>query len=304
MNTPELNTLNQRFAIASHLAFKEGPGGLIVAEVANAQAKASIALQGAHVMTWQPHGQEPVLWLSHFGKFAPGKSIRGGVPICWPWFGSHASEAAFPGHGFARTVMWEVLETKALDDGTTFLRFGLIETAATRTQWPHPSSAQLLVTVGATLKIELATHNLGDAPFQLGEAFHTYFQISDVADMEIKGLENCTYLDKVDNFSRKTQQGGIVIGSEVDRVYLDTEADCLIEDRGLKRRIRIAKHGSRSAVVWNPWIEKAEKMGDFGPEGYRGMVCVETGNAADNVVTVPPGTAHSLVTVISVETLG
>lgn len=304
MNNIELDTLNQRLAIPGHVQFKEGPGGLVVAEIANVHAESMIALQGAHVMTWQPRGQEPVLWLSRYGKFAQGKSIRGGVPICWPWFGPHATDASLPGHGFARTVMWEAKETKALPDGATFLRFGLIETDVTRAQWPHPSTAELLVTVGAELRVELITRNTGSAPFQLGEAFHTYFQISDVADMAIKGLEGATYLDKVDNFSRKTQQGSVVIESEVDRVYLDTEADCLIEDRGLKRRIRIVKRGSRSAVVWNPWTEKAEKMGDFGPEGHRGMVCVETANAVDNVVTLAPGAEHSLVTVISVEALG
>jgi D-hexose-6-phosphate mutarotase len=276
---------------------------LVVAEIANRHAEAVIALQGAHVMTWQPRGQEPVLWLSRFGKFAPGKSIRGGVPICWPWFGPHAEDAKLPGHGFARTVMWEVLETRAQPDGATFIRFGLIETEATRAQWPHPSSAQLRVTVGAELKVELATRNSGNAPFRIGEALHTYFHISDVADMAIKGLENCAYLDKVGGTTRKTQQGPIVIESEVDRVYLDTEADCLIEDRGLKRRVRIATRGSRSTVVWNPWVEKAEKMGDFGPEGYRGMVCVESANAVDNVVTVLPGAEHVLQAVISVEAL-
>lgn len=303
MSSTDLSTLNNRFAIPGHVQFKEGPGGLAVAEIANSLAEATIALQGAHVMTWQPRGQEPVLWLSRFGKFAPGKSIRGGVPICWPWFGPHAGDAKLPGHGFARTVMWEVLETRALADGATFLRFGLIETDATRTQWPHPSSAELRVTVGAELKVELVTRNTGSAPFQIGEAFHTYFHISDVAEMAIRGLEGCAYLDKVEDFARKTQQGAIVIESEVDRVYLDTEADCLIEDRGLRRRIRIAKQNSRSTVVWNPWTEKAEKMGDFGPEGYRGMVCVESGNAADNVVTVAPGAEHGLTAVYSIETL-
>jgi D-hexose-6-phosphate mutarotase len=304
MNNTELNSLNQRFAIPGHVQFKEGPGGLVVAEIANAHAESMIALQGAHVMTFQPRGQEPVLWLSSFGKFAPGKSIRGGVPICWPWFGPHAVDAKLPGHGFARTVMWEAKETKALPDGATFLRFGLVETEATRAQWPHPSTVELLVTVGAALRVELVTRNTGSASFPLGEAFHTYFHISDVADMAIRGLEGCAYLDKVDGFARKTQQGGVKIEVEVDRVYLDTEADCLIEDRGLKRRIRIAKSGSRSTVVWNPWTEKAEKMGDFGPEGHRGMVCVETANAVDNVVTLVPGAAHSLVAVISVEALG
>ena len=303
MSSSDLSALNSRFAIPGHVLFKEGPGGLVVAEIANRHAEAAIALQGAHVMTWQPRGQEPVLWLSRFGKFAPGKSIRGGVPICWPWFGPHAEDAKLPGHGFARTVMWEVLETRAQPDGATFIRFGLIETEATRAQWPHPSSAQLRVTVGAELKIELVTRNAGSAPFRIGEAFHTYFHISDVADTAIRGLEDCAYLDKVGGTTRKTQQGPIVIESEVDRVYLDTEADCLIEDRGLQRRIRIATKGSRSTVVWNPWIEKAEKMGDFGPEGYRGMVCVESANAVDNVVTVAPGAEHVLLAVISVEEL-
>lgn len=305
MNQPELNALNQRFAIPGHLAFKEGSGGLVLAEVANAHAEAAIALQGAHVMTYQPRGQAPVLWLSQYGKFAPGKSIRGGVPICWPWFGPHAEDAKLPGHGFARTVMWEVLETKALPDGATFIRFGLIETDATRAQWPHPSSAQLRVTVGAELKVELVTRNTGSTPFQIGEALHTYFHIGDVADMAIRGLEGCAYLDKAGGATaRKTQQGPVVIESEVDRVYLDTAADCLIEDRGLQRQIRIATRGSRSTVVWNPWTEKAEKMGDFGPEGHRGMVCVESANAVDNVVTVAPGEEHSLLAVISVEALG
>lgn len=303
MNHAELNNLNQRFAIPGHVQFKEGPGGLAVAEIANAHAESMIALQGAHVMTFQPRGQAPVLWLSSFGKFAPGKSIRGGVPICWPWFGPHAADAKLPGHGFARTVMWEAKETRALPDGATFLRFGLVETEATRAQWPHPSTVELLVTVGAALRVELVTRNSGGAAFPLGEAFHTYFHISDVADMAIRGLEGCAYLDKVADFARKTQQGAVTIASEVDRVYLDTEADCLIEDRGLKRRIRIAKSGSRSTVVWNPWTEKAEKMGDFGPEGHRGMVCVETANAVDNVVTLAPGAAHSLAAVISVEAL-
>ena len=295
--------LNQRFAISGHVTFKEGPGGLVVAEVANTLAESTIALQGAHVMTFQPRGQEPVIWLSKFAKFAPGKSIRGGVPICWPWFGPHATDAALPGHGFARTVMWQVLETKAMADGATFLRFGLVESDATRAQWPHASSAELEVTVGAALKVELVTRNSGSAPFVLGEALHTYFHINDVAKMKIAGLDGCDYLDKVGPTTRKTQHGAIVIESEVDRVYLNTSADLLIEDSGLQRRIRIASQSARSAVVWNPWTEKADKMGDFGPEGHRGMVCVETANAVDNVVTVNPGEEHRMVAVYSVEPL-
>jgi D-hexose-6-phosphate mutarotase len=297
------NELNQRFAIGNHVQFKEIAEGMIVAEVANQHALANIALQGAHVATFQPRGEEPVIWLSPYAKFAPGKSIRGGVPICWPWFGPHKTDNKLPGHGYARTVPWDVLETKALPDGSTFLRFGLVESDATRAQWPHPCSAQLEVTVGKALRVELVTRNSGDAAFELGEALHTYFQISDVAQMTIRGLENCEYLDKVQDFARLTQQNGIVIESEVDRVYVNTTADCVIEDKGLKRAIRIAKQGSKSTVVWNPWTEKADKMGDFGQDGHRGMVCVESGNALENVVTVAPGEEHRLVAVYSIEKL-
>jgi len=298
-----LSELNQRFGISNHLKFSEIGGGLLAAEISNSLATASIALQGAHLMTYQPQGHEPVIWLSKYAKFAAGKSIRGGVPICWPWFGAHVSDAKLPGHGYSRTVPWEVLETKALPDGATFISFGLIETDATRAQWPHPSSVKMEMTIGKTLRVELVTHNKGKQAFTLGEALHTYFHISDVAQMTIHGLEGCTYLDKVGEPASRTQNGGIVITSEVDRIYINTSADCVIEDRGLKRAIRIAKQGSNSTVVWNPWTEKADNMGDFGTDGYRGMVCVESANAAENIVSVAPGATHKLSVVYSVEPL-
>ncbi len=298
-----LKDLNQRYAIGNHVQFKEIAEGMVVAEVANQHALANIALQGAHIATFQPRGEEPVIWLSPKAKFAPGKSIRGGVPICWPWFGPHKSDSKLPGHGYARTVPWDVLETRALPDGATFLRFGPVESDATRAQWPHASTVQLEVTVGKALRVELVTTNTGKAAFELGEALHTYFQISDVGNMTIRGLENCEYLDKVQDFARFTQKNGIVIESEVDRVYVNTSADCVIEDKGLKRAIRIAKQGSKSTVVWNPWTEKAEKMGDFGPQLHRDMVCVESGNALENVITLAPGETHRLVAVYSIEKL-
>lgn len=300
MTPPELN---QRFAISNHVQFREIAEGITIAEVTNQHALSVITLQGAHITTFQPRGEEPVIWLSPFAKFAPGKSIRGGVPICWPWFGAHATDSKLPGHGYARTVPWDVLETKALPDGSTFLRFGLVESDATRTQWPNASSVQLEVTVGKTLRAELVTKNTGNAAFQLGEALHTYFHISDVGQVTIRGLENCEYLDKVKDFARFRQEDGVVIESEVDRVYVNTAADCVIEDKGLKRAIRIAKQGSQSTVVWNPWMEKADKMGDLGKDGYRGMVCVESGNAFDNILTLQPGETHRLAAVYSVEKL-
>jgi glucose-6-phosphate 1-epimerase len=302
MNPSDISALNQKFAIAGQLEFVQDAGGLVIARIANALAQASIALQGAHVMTFRPNGEQPVIWLSPAAKLAPGKSIRGGVPVCWPWFGAHAGESGFPAHGFARTVPWRVAASEALPDGGTRIVFELPQSSIPAAQWPHACRLRNIVTVGKTLAVELVTENTGNSAFEVGEALHTYFAISDVDNMRISGLEGAEYLDKVDNWQRKTQTGAVAIAGEVDRLYLNTGTDCLIEDAGLKRRIRIAKRGSRSTVVWNPWAEKAAKMGDFGSDsGYRGMVCVESVNAAENVVRIAPGESHALHAAYSIE---
>ncbi len=300
----DLEALNSQFAIAGQLTFKTAGDGLAVAEIANAHSAASICLQGGHVMTWRPAGASaPVVWLSKLAKLAPGKSIRGGAPVCWPWFGAHASEAGFPGHGYARTVPWEVTATRALADGATEIALTLVESDATRAMWPHSSKVELTVTVGKTLKIALTTTNLGKEDFVIGEALHTYFQIGDIAETKVLGLEGCEYMDKAGGGVRKHQEGAVTFSAETDRVYVNTEAACLIEDARLKRRIRVAKSGSRSTVVWTPWTEKADKMGDFGPDGWRAMVCVESANALENVVSVKAGASHTMAVEYGAEAL-
>lgn len=302
MSQPDIVTLNQQFAIAGQLEFAAEANGMAVARIANRHAQSAIALQGAHIMAFQPNAEAPLIWLSPAAKLAPGKSIRGGVPVCWPWFGAHATGNSFPAHGFARAVPWQVAASIALPDGSTRITFELPQSVIPSAQWPHACRVRLIVTAGKTLAVELITENTGNVPFKIGEALHTYFAISDVDNIRITGLEDCAYLDKMDDWKRKTQTGAVTITSEVDRLYLNTEADCLIEDIGMKRRIRIAKRGSRSTVVWNPWSEKAAKMGDFGSDtGYRGMVCVESVNAAENVVSVAPGATHALSVVYSTE---
>lgn len=299
-----LAALNSRFGLADQLKFVEGPGGLIFAEIDNALGTAYLCLQGAHITTFRPKDQdEPVIWLSDYAKFAPGKSIRGGAPVCWPWFGAHETEAGFPGHGFARTVMWEVTQSGALASGETEITLALVETEQTRAQWPHKSRVELKVVVGRSLKAELITTNLGDADISIGEALHTYLQIGDIADIKVLGLEGCEYVDKVGAVTRRTQDGAVTFDGEVDRVYVNTEATCVIEDSRLKRRIIIAKRGSRSTVVWTPWTEKADKMGDFGPDGWRRMVCVESVNALENVVVIPAGQSHTMSVEYSAEAL-
>jgi D-hexose-6-phosphate mutarotase len=300
----DLAQLNSQFGIADQLKFVEGPGGLVFAEIDNEGGTAYLCLQGAHVTTFRPKDQaEPVVWLSDYAKFAAGKSIRGGAPVCWPWFGPHATESGFPGHGFARTVMWDVTGSAALASGETQIRLALVATDATRAQWPHPSRVELTATVGKALKLDLTTSNQGEAAIEIGEALHTYLQIGDIADVKVTGLDACDYVDKVGGVNRRSQSGDIAFSGEVDRVYVNTEATCTIEDARLNRRIVIAKSGSRSTVVWTPWAEKADKMGDFGPDGWRRMVCVESGNALDNVVSIPAGGSHTMSVTYSAETL-
>jgi len=231
------------------------------------------------------------------------KPIRGGVPICWPWFGPHDSDKTKPGHGVARTASWEVVKTAQLTEGSTQIVLELISTPTIEALWSHSAQLQLVVTVGNTLTVELITHNLSEESIVIGEAFHTYFRVGDVTKVAIKGLENCEYLDKMDNSQQKQQIGDVTISAQTDRVYLNTVADCVIVDPALNRQIRIAKQGSQSTVVWNPWETQSSQLGDVGHQGYLKMVCVETANAVNSVVTIKPGGKHSLVTMISVEAI-
>lgn len=297
-----LHSLKTQFTLADQLNFREDASGLIFAEITTSQATATVCLQGAHLTTWTPAGQKvPAIWLSEAAKYALGKSIRGGVPICWPWFGPHAKETSYPGHGFARTVPWQVTATHALTDAVQ-ITLQLVESDQTRAQWPHPSRAELTLTIGKTLKIALTTTNLGNEAFPLSEALHTYFHIGDIGKAKVIGLEGEEFLDKVDNFASKEQIGPIVFAGETDRVYVNTQAHYAIEDPVLNRRIKIHASDAHSVVVWTPWQEKADKMGDFGaPTAWRQMLCVETANALNNAFSIAPGTTHTMVAEYSVE---
>lgn len=301
MDTADWLALNAHYGVPGAVVFKEGPGGLAMVEVANARSTATIALQGAHLMTWTPRAEKSVIWLAAAANHAPGRPIRGGIPVCWPWFGPHATSPAFPNHGFARTAPWEVILTQALADGGTKISLRLDQSDTTRAQWPHATRVELHMAVGGELELDLVTHNLGPKPVEIGDALHTYFEVGDIRRVLIRGLDGCPYLDKLDGGRRKQQSGPVRIGAEIDRIYLDSTGDCLIDDAAWSRRIRIAKRGSRSTVVWNPWSDKAAKMGDFGDNGYLSMVCVESANAADDIVTILPGEEHHLWVRYSVE---
>ena len=292
-------TLNTRFGLPGKLRIKDAAPGIPVIEITTPDAVARIAVQGGQVLEWQPKGHKPVLWVSRAAVYQAGKGVRGGVPVCWPWFG--AGEAGKPAHGFVRTRMWEVRETREDLAGTVLVRLGIRDDESTRTMWNHAFDLELIVTVGAALKMELLTRNTGDAPFTLTDALHTYFRVGDIGQTQVSGLENTTYLDKVRDFARTLQSGAITFTGETDRVYLDTTSDCLIHDNALGRVIRVAKSGSASTVVWNPWTEKEKGFADMAAGEYKDMLCVETCNAGDDVVTIQPGARHSLVAFLGVE---
>jgi D-hexose-6-phosphate mutarotase len=303
MRPIDLESLNDSFAITDHIVFANGPGGLPVAEIRNAYAAATVGLHGGQVLAFQPHGHSPILWISAHSLYQPGKAIRGGIPVCWPWFGPHPSDPAKPAHGFARTSLWSVLSAAALADGATQLRLRLADGDASLALWPHAFDLRLVVTVGAQLRTELIARNPDAAPYTCGGALHSYFEVGDVAAIAIHGLDGCAYIDKVDGGQRKIQHGPVTIATETDRVYLNTAETCAIEDPELGRRITIAKSGSRTTVVWNPWADKARRLPDFGDDEYHGMVCVETANADGDSVTVAPGGEHRLTAIIGVETV-
>jgi len=205
----ELSVLNEHFGIQNQLTFSEGPGGLAVVEIVNSLAVATIALQGAHLLSWNPRGEQPVIWLSRDARFKAGQSIRGGVPVCWPWFGPHATQPSFPAHGFVRSVPWQVCETKTLEDGATFVAFRVVRTDVTDRFWPHTSELELGIKVGATLELDLITRNTGPESITIGDALHTYFAVSDVRNIAVDGLDGCTYIDKLDSDKRKQQSGPV-----------------------------------------------------------------------------------------------
>jgi glucose-6-phosphate 1-epimerase len=295
--TQDLATLNASFALANTLHFADTGPGLPIADIHTPSASARVALQGGQLLTWQPAGHQPVIWVSRAAVFEANKPVRGGVPVCWPWFGALAGQTA---HGFVRTCMWQVRESKVDATGQVVLRLGIRDDAATRAIWNHAFDLELLVTVGKTLTLALTTHNTGDTQMQLTQALHTYFCVGDIAQTTVQGLDGVAYLDKVQNFAPCQQRGVVRFNDETDRIYSDTTADCLIEDTAGERLIRVAKQGSTSTVVWNPWSEREKAFADMAAGEYAHMLCVETCNAGPDQVTVMPGGAHTLVTSISV----
>lgn len=292
--------LQRKFGINNSVSITQKSPGYPVIEVDNEHARASIALHGAHVMTFQPRGQAPVLWLSRDAVYCKGKAIRGGIPICWPWFGEHPDREK-PAHGFVRNRFWQLESSEQLDNGCTRLILSIGDDEQSRSMWSYYFRLRLTVVVGNELTLALEMENLGSSPFTITGALHSYFSVADVSKVDVLGLEDVQYIDQLLGNKQFTQTGPIRFDGELDRVYYPALANEILRDYPLNRDILLKKTGSCSTVVWNPWLTKADSMDDFEQGGYRNMVCVETANTAGNVVRLAPGESHLLGLAISVE---
>ena len=292
-----INDLQSRFG-SENVSFYAGPGGMTAVKLANASGEATLTLYGAHVMSYTPAGALPVLWMSEKSMFSDGDPIRGGIPVCWPWFGPDVT-GKFGGHGYARVSLWKMVSAEQTPAGETRVTLALTDSDVDAKFAPQPFKLEFTVTLGASLTVALKVSNTGSKALAYSGALHSYFNVADSAAIKVTGLEDCEYADKVLNVDG-VQSGAIIIDREIDRVYCRTSGEVKVEDPGFGRVIRVAKSGSTSTVVWNPWIEKSKKMPDFGDEEYHTMVCVEAANApaaADDKVLAPGETAELTQTI-------
>ena len=299
MNVAELNA---HFGLPGVLEFKQIPSGLVYADITAPAASAKVYLQGAHLAAWQPKGEQPVIFMSRKSDFEPGKPIRGGVPIAFPWFAIDSKEDRVdgkpgPSHGFARIQDWTVAFAAMAGDDL-HLTFTLGPTAMSRHMGFDKFKLVFELAIGRSLTMKMTVANEDDKPLFFEEAFHTYFHVVDVHEVSVTGLEPTSFIDKTDDFKVKPALGApLRFTGFTDRIYGNTTAPCVIHDELAKRSIRIEKTGSNTTVVFNPWKE----MPDMGPDEWHEMLCVETVNAGANAVTLAAGKTHTMAAHITLE---
>jgi glucose-6-phosphate 1-epimerase len=272
-----------------------------------------VAQQGAQILSYQQAEQPPLIWLSPQAAYQRGQSVRGGVPLCWPWFGdlrrnpqavqAHYYQEQAPAHGLVRALDWELLGIDEEDDAVT-LRFAYDTRNQPLDGWPRDVGLTFVVRLAQDLSMSLETHNRGDTPLTLSQALHSYFAVSDVRQVSVEGLQACRYLDTLLDWQELRQQDELGFSAETDRIYLDTPARLSIVDPGWGRRIHLDARGSRSAVLWNPWVDKAKRLSQFPDDAWQNMLCIETANVLEDVVQLNAGERHRLELHLSSELIG
>ncbi|MBS4052084.1 MAG: D-hexose-6-phosphate mutarotase [Methylomonas sp.] len=291
----DFQQLNSDFGITKQLEIIPGQGGMPMIKIGNASATALISLYGGQVLSFRPVAQtEDVLFLSSQSAYAEGKAIRGGIPVCWPWFGPDPKGLQRPNHGFVRNHFWQLAKTEAVGDTETKVSLRFTESFKRENTWRQPFMLLLDISIGPSLQLQLTTYNTGDQPFSITQAFHSYFRVGDIKRVKILGLEDCDYFDKLEQGTQKIQKGVVSVTQEVDRVYVEAYKNLVIADPVLQRRIHINSPNTSTAVVWNPWLKTSKKMPDLAATDYRRFICVEAGNVAFDLIKVQPGSRFSL----------
>jgi glucose-6-phosphate 1-epimerase len=282
----DIEQLNTDFGIEGQLKFVRGLGGLPFIEIKNNSATALISIYAAQVLSYQPiDAPEDLLFLSDQSCYEPGKAIRGGIPICWPWFGPDPQDLEGLSHGFVRNDFWTVVD---VSEPSPFETKVTLKFTSSNLSWPYDYALELEISVGSELSLELLTRNFGDQAFTITQAFHSYFKIGSIDQVQILGLEDAEYLDKCDEDSQKYQTEVLTINAEVDRIYNGLENTLIIEDAALKRRIEIRSSSHKSTVVWNPWLIRSEELDDLAADSYQSFLCLETGNIGSNDIELLP----------------
>jgi glucose-6-phosphate 1-epimerase len=302
----DLQTLSDQFSIPGVLAFSQTEQGLLRANITTPACTAELYLQGAHLTQWQPAGHKPVLFLSERSFFTPGKAIRGGIPIIFPWFGARTPapddpRTDGPSHGFARTADW-TLAFAALAGNDLHLTLTLGPSDISRSLGYDQFALAYEITLGAELRLQLTVNNQSSKPLHFEEALHTYFSVGDAQQVSIIGLSDTDYLDKTDSFKKKHQTDPFLkLTGETDRPYLNTNVPVNIDDPVYHRRITVDKANSNTTVVWNPWSALTATLPDMAPDSWLAMLCIETANAGTNAITLASGEHHTMEAHLFVE---
>jgi glucose-6-phosphate 1-epimerase len=297
INNMDIDQLNIDYGIAGQLTFIKGNGGFPFILISNCSATALISVYAAQVLSFQPIEEcEDLLFLGSKSSYEEGKAIRGGIPVCWPWFGPDPKDLDRPDHGFVRNGLWAVLTTTAITDSETKVTLRFQETIQSKSYWRQPFILDLEILVGNTLTLKLVTRNIGDKALSITQALHAYLHVGDINQVQILGLEDSNYLDKLDDSVQKHQSGAVTILEEVNRIYTGTQSEWIINDSSFNRQIRMTSSSNKTTVVWNPWEATTAKILDLEPDDYQHFICVETGNVDTDVVEISPGSEYSLLT--------
>ena len=297
----DIDELDEKFSIEGEVGFAELENDLIFITVSNKYADADICLYGAHITSFRLHNSIDLLWMSPESSFEVGTPIRGGIPVCFPWFGPHKTDPEKPQHGFARLMYWDVAEISTNTAGETVVRLQLNSSAETKAYWPHDFCAEMTIVVGKTLVATLKITNLSAESFDYTCALHSYFNLSAIESISIEGLKGTTYYNQLTGENGVQEEEILEIQGALTRHYLDTETPVVIADSAFRRRIKVDKSGSKVTTVWNPGAENCAKIGDLPDDGYETFVCVEATNAFDYPVRLAAGESFETSAIIGLE---